>query len=114
MRPILRRNRMEQMHTIPTKMMEKQERNTLYSKALNRWGTASQLLMAVEEMAELIQAISHFNRPKKKLTITQIASEIADVQIMLEQMQYLFICEGLVEKLKEEKLKRLEQYLEEK
>lgn len=57
---------------------------TLYQAALHRFGTIPQMLQTMEECAELIQALNHHIRGKG--TKDAIAGEIADVQIMLDQM----------------------------
>ncbi len=51
--------------------------------ALKKWGSAAQEAMAIEEMAELIQALLHGWRGRDKGGIVE---EIADVQIMLWQL----------------------------
>lgn len=53
----------------------------------NHYGLESQLDMLQEECAELIQAVSKYKRAK--CTDDHLAEEIANVHIMLEQIQYL-------------------------
>ena len=74
--------------------MEQQEREQLYKKALRAWGEDLQVGMLYEEMAELTIAVN--KRRRKHLTIEQgiaskehITEEIADVRIMLEQLQWM-------------------------
>jgi NTP pyrophosphatase (non-canonical NTP hydrolase) len=64
--------------------MDIEEINAIYHSALQRWGIEPQLKMAIEECAELIQAICHTdrNRPDK----CNLAEEIADVEIMCGQL----------------------------
>lgn len=59
------------------------------------YGIKSQEQVAIEECAELIQAITKSNRKKKSpheliASIEDIAGEIADVLIMCEQLAYLY------------------------
>ena len=89
--------------------MEKitEEQETLICKrAIDTFGAYQQLDMLIEEMAELIQAISKFKRDK----IHNVEEEVADVEIMLEQLRLmndLFDIE-VIDEIKEEKLVRLE------
>jgi len=64
----------------------------------NHYGRQAQTLKCIEEMAELTQAL---------LKNTNIAEEIADVEIMLEQIKYLyFIDNEEVGKIKDYKINR--------
>lgn len=75
-------------------------------------GLHSQCRQAVEEMAELTQAITKFwryegdNPTVFKLCREHIIEELADVEIMILQLKYLFKCEDAVEKIKAEKVER--------
>ena len=86
--------------------MNKEERIELYRKAIENYGEAAQQIVAMEECSELIQAISKKLRGRE----TNLEEEIADVEIMVEQMR-LMSDSSLVDKIKEEKLQRLEQRL---
>ena len=85
-----------------------EEEYEVYSQALNKWGTESQIMMLFEEMAELQNAICKYIR--KRNNIYDVATEIADVQIMAEQMSILFGKE-LVNSEKERKFERLKKRL---
>lgn len=67
------------------------------------YGLDNQLLQAMEECGELIQAISKYKRYKDKLRLIE---EIADVQIMINQLVYLLGCEDRVNEMMIIKLKR--------
>jgi hypothetical protein len=54
---------------------------SIHQELLQKFGAKNQELKTIEEMAELIQAI---------LKDTNIAEEIADVQIMLDQMKIIY------------------------
>lgn len=64
------------------------------------------MIVAMEECSELIQAISKYLRGRE----TNLEEEIADVEIMLEQLK-IMCNESQVEVIKESKLNRLEQRL---
>jgi len=80
----------------------------LYDLALKEWGSESQIGMLYEEMGELMQALNKLDR--RKGTIEQVCQEIADVQIMTEQIARLF-GEEAVRNIRREKLKKLEKFL---
>lgn len=63
-----------------------------------------QMFMAVEEMAELQKAVSKAYRGKPDLN--NIAEEIADVEIMLEQLKQIFGCRETVNNYIQCKLNR--------
>lgn len=77
----------------------------IYRQALKKWGSTAQVIMVFEEMAELQKELSKFLRGN--WIGDNIAEEIADVEIMLEQMKLLFGIEELVDINKKYKLKRL-------
>lgn len=88
--------------------MNKEERNKLYRNAITTYGQRSQMIVAMQECSELIQAITKYFIGRE----TNL-EEIADVEIMLEQLR-IMCNETLVEAIKEKKLKRLEQRLNSK
>jgi len=81
-------------------------------KAVEKWGIESQIKMAIEEMAELTVALNHYERGKA--TLEDVASEIADVKIMMEQLEYIVNQATGSELVKEQeryKLERLEKVI---
>ena len=78
-------------------------------QAVSFYGAQQQEIIAVEELSELIQAISHKRRGRDH----NIAEEIADVEIMLEQLKQINSCRQAVEDFKIQKLERLRQSIEE-
>jgi NTP pyrophosphatase (non-canonical NTP hydrolase) len=95
-----------------------QERNQeVYEKAAVVWGTFGVINVAKEECAELIVALCKIDRTINKGSFKDLASEVADVEIMLEQIKLIFKneCGGnfedLVSKEKDRKIKRLENRL---
>jgi len=74
-------------------------------KIANYYGKESQLDILQEECAELVQAISKYRRGGSfKLTL----EEIADVEIMIEQIKYLNTAaeNQMIEKIRDGKLDR--------
>ena len=83
--------------------MSKDEEIVICSKAIRRFGEYQQIEMAIEEMSELIQALSKYKRGKQH----NVEEEIADVSIMLTQLKIMFDLKE-IENQREFKLKRLE------
>lgn len=81
-------------------------------KAIERYGIENQMMQCIEEMAELTQAINKYRRAKWSYSATDaynhVIEEIADVQIMIEQMRIMFDRED-VDKFIAAKLKRLDE-----
>lgn len=77
----------------------------IYRAALEKWGADAQTLMAFEEMAELQKELSKAARGRDNREA--IAEEIADVEIMLEQMKILHVCTEAAAAYRESKLRRL-------
>ena len=78
--------------------------------ALEAYGATSQTNMMFEEMAELQKELCKNARGRRN--VVYIAEEIADVQIMLEQMIILHNCRQEVEDWKTIKLLRLRRNIE--
>ena len=82
---------------------------SIYKRAIEKFGVGAQIGMVFEEMSELQKELCKYMRGKKN--IQEIAEEMADVEIMLGQMKELFDINQLVEEEKERKLERLEKLL---
>ncbi|SQB33421.1 hypothetical protein [Clostridium cochlearium] len=90
------------------KNVDSNKRNKeIYKKAISKYGLYAQIDMVFEEMSELQKELCKFKRGKSN--ISNIAEEIADVKIMLEQMELAFDIEDKVELQKDLKIKRLEE-----
>ena len=87
--------------------MEKEER-TVCVLAVEKLGPESQINMALEECAELIDALCKFRR--ECVGTLDVITEIADVQIMCEQLAYMF-GEQTVEDERKRKIERLSKRL---
>ncbi len=75
--------------------------------AIAHYGETEQENLCIEECAELIQAINKKHRGKPH----NIPEEIADVEIMLEQLKIINCCRDDVNTIKTEKLMRLSERL---
>lgn len=61
---------------------------SIYEHALDVWGVLSQKNQVIEECSEVIQAICHYRRGK--CNIDEVVGELADIQIMVNQMRIVF------------------------
>lgn len=87
--------------------MEKEE---IYLKLIQKFGVENQCVVAVEELSELQKEVCKMLR--KIGNVHNLAEEIADVQIILEQLVLIHNCESEVVLLKQQKLQRVcERYL---
>lgn len=78
--------------------------------AVKKFGADSQTMIAIEEMSELQKELCKHSRGRNNFY--NIAEEIADVQIMLEQLIILHDCRDAVEDWKFSKLMRLKELIE--
>ena len=60
----------------------------IYKKAIAQYGVEPQRKMAIEEMAELMNALMKFDRGRN--TVDDIIEEIADVTIMMSQLAIIY------------------------
>lgn len=88
-----------------------QEGGEICRAALEAFGAGLQVMMTIEEMSELTKELCKNGRGQENTT--HIAEEIADVEIMLQQMVMLFDCAGQVETFRRYKLERLAERIEE-
>ena len=82
----------------------------VFRNAVQTWGKEAQTDMMIEEMAELTKAILNERRGRDH----NIAEEMADVRIMLAQMEIIFQNAGEVEQRFRDKIARLDQRLQER
>ena len=74
---------------------------------INTYGTKAQQDIAIEELAELQKAILKHRRYGSKETEQAIIDEIADVEIMLEQLKIINNCREEVSQIHKQKIERL-------
>ena len=73
----------------------------ILTAAIEHYGVGAQWSKAIEELSELIRALARAD------DIKNIAEEMADVRIMLDQLEIIFHNREQVRKYELEKLKRL-------
>jgi hypothetical protein len=78
----------------------------LYEKAIEKWGADLQIDCAIEEMSELITELARNRRGRGRRA--HVEEEIADVRIMLEQLEIIYDCAEEVSGRRRAKLERLE------
>lgn len=98
-------------------MRDLNTKEKIYEEAMKRYGIAAQSMILAEEAGELVQATSKLLRLNDMSRLgefkEQLAEEIADVQIMIEQVsRYYGITAYMVSKQKFRKLVRLADRLE--
>ena len=91
-------------------------KRTLYIEAIVKWSEGSQIKMAMEECAELIKALLKLDRKMNGSTHDDVLEEMADVEIMIEQLKIIFdyrYSNGISKfsDIKRQKLERLEKLL---
>lgn len=82
-----------------------------FCEAIRQYGEANQLVVVFEEMAELQKEICKSIRYNKKQLKPKIAEELADVEIMLEQVKIIFQIDDDVEMWRLDKVVRLRERL---
>ncbi|GEN74103.1 hypothetical protein [Chryseobacterium lathyri] len=100
--------------------MDLENRQEVYQMAIDKWGHVAQMEMLQEEATELAQsalklALSarKFMRKDTAETFKNLASEMADVEIMIEQMKFMFpSIDPMVEEQKRYKVNRLKKRVE--
>lgn len=83
----------------------------LYKEVFDRFSVYDQLTVATEELSELIKEICKYKRDIGD--VSNIAEEVADVEIICEQLRYFFEFDDEVNHWKKYKLKRLARRLKE-
>ena len=72
----------------------KEERDIVFRRCICDYGTQPQVDMMIEEMSELTKAVCKLARAnigaEAELAVASIREEMADVQIMLDQMKVMF------------------------
>ena len=86
-----------------------EEREKVYTRAVKAFGEEKQMVVALEELSECQKEICKFLRGFGNAG--NLAEEIADATIMLEQMRYFLDLNDLVCRKMDEKVKRLDDRL---
>ena len=83
------------------------EEKKIFKDALHVYGRRAQITMVFEEMAELQKELcKHLRNGDSVEIVSRVAEELADVEIMLDQMKLLFGT-GHVQSEREKKVQRL-------
>lgn len=73
----------------PNDETELSEDGQLCREAILKYGLGPQIEMVTEELGELIVALQKWKRKPCEQTVCNIAEEVADVELMLCQLQYM-------------------------
>ena len=93
--------------TDPCSSSENPYYSTNIKHIADHFGYEKQKNLLIEEMAELIQALNKFDRKKDEEAYENIIEEMADVELTMEQAQYLLASDRqTIDKIKEEKIER--------
>ena len=85
----------------------------ILKKAIEAYGEREQSAVAMEECGELIRAINKMHRNQSIENRNELISEIADVQIMIEQLVLMYKLNPIdIQRMKDYKISRLEDRLE--
>lgn len=98
----------------------------ILQKAIDMYGCNHQVDVTIEEMSELIKAICKFKRKAQDVStmndaeafenlkpeVANVIEEIADVEIMVQQMKMMFGCDAQVEEVIAYKINRLNERME--
>ena len=91
-------------------MLAEYTEQDIFRSAIDTYGAVMQITVTFEEMSELQKELCKYLRGSGSQE--NIAEEIADVEIMIEQMKMLFNCEASVLQVREKKVKRLKERME--
>lgn len=94
-----------------------EKRQKEYARAINIWGTYSQMEMALEKTIELSLAIKKVLRNNNEKTLQDLVGEVADVKIMIEQIELIMEDENFSSKVyqvMDYKINRLRKRLDER
>lgn len=88
-----------------------EERAEVYARAREKWGAEKQYIVAIEEMSEVIKALTKWLRcdtcDESATVIPSIIEEVADATIMLEQIRLFLGINDKVCKAMDAKIQRL-------
>lgn len=73
---------------------------------IDHYGTKKQQDIAIEELAELQKAIIKYRREPSDKTKEAAIEEIADVQVMLEQLKIIYSCRSKIDAIMDAKIDR--------
>lgn len=79
-------------------------RTAVYEDAIERYGSEHQIVVAIEEMSEVIKSLTKWLRRGSDSDLDSIVEEVADATIMFEQLRLIFdindeVCEAMDKKI---------------
>lgn len=83
--------------------MTDQEKYELFDRIIDQQGISHQLMLAMEEMLGLLQALRRWMRSPTDIG-ENVTEKVADVEIMLEQIKHMFANQAKVYQLEEDGL----------
>lgn len=89
-------------------------RKKIFVQCIVQWGVKNQEDMAVEEVGEFLKALMKLRRSNSltaKKCLMELADEVADVEVMLEQIKIMHEMHAIVDDIKVFKINRLQQRL---
>lgn len=86
-------------------MIDTETRKEVYKRAIETFGADKQMVVALEELSELQKEICKCMRGN--INMEHMAEEIADVLIMVEQLQQIFLLQDPVGDQVDKKIARL-------
>ena len=91
--------------------MNTQKAFKIMKKAIKKYGVEKQLLICIEELSELIQAITKMERyPNDETRKNDLTEELTDVLICLDYLALIYeIDESKIDEIWSKKLKRLKE-----
>ncbi len=88
--------------------MNDNDKQMLFLKATQKFGTHNQNIKAIEEMAELIKALVKYELGDKSFnSLENIKEEVVDVKLMMEQLISTFDFKLYAGEIENQKLNRL-------
>lgn len=85
----------------------------LFKRTIEKYGADMQIEVLIEECAELIKALQKMKRkkagmPNANIDEGDIISEAVDVEIMIEQLKFIFLDKERWERIRRFKMNRME------
>lgn len=92
--------------------MTKEEKNFVYKTVIAKWGIIAQLEMAQEEATEMALAVRKYIRKKDEKTFDHMIEEIADVENMIAQIEFMYKDSNVREKIEYQKTFKLNRVMD--
>jgi hypothetical protein len=84
------------------------DKPVIFAEIVEKWGRVAQMIMTLEETAELQKEVCKILRGDYSSSrMDSLATEIADVELMCQQLKFMFSLESKVEIEMDYKLERV-------